>query len=145
MDDSPTTDEASPTTGLRVRLLLILAMAVVIGVTVGVVRGVGDGAVALISVALAGASFLLLFQPPTEARGDRDQIAAVNFGQGGRARGEEVRLGHDAVRSAAQRPVRVQRPVGGRQGLIDVHHPEEQIERIAGRPDEVYRQKQLNL
>ena len=102
MDDSPTTDEASPTTGLRVRLLLILAMAVVIGVTVGVVRGVGDGAVALISVALAGASFLLLFQPPTEARGDRDQIAAVNFGQGGRARGEEVKPNRAQRRAQAK-------------------------------------------
>lgn len=97
----PSTETVSPQ-ALRMRLALIPAIAIVVGLTVGLGRGVTDGLVALIGTGLAGACFLLLFQPPTESRGHTESSAAIGFGSATGGRGDERPLNRAERRAQAQ-------------------------------------------
>ncbi len=99
--NEPSTDTVSPK-ALRVRLAIIVAIAVVVGLTVGMGRGVSDGVVALIGTGLAGACFLLLFQPTTESRGHTESSAAIGFGSATGGSGDERPLNRAERRAQAR-------------------------------------------
>lgn len=99
--NQPSTDTVSPK-ALRMRLAIIVAIAAVVGLTVGLGRGITDGVVALVGTGLAGACFLLLFQPPTESRGNTENSAAIGFGSATGGSGDERPLNRAERRAQAR-------------------------------------------
>ncbi len=107
-DPPPVAESAgsAPAANWRLRLLLVAAIAATIGLTVGVMRGPTDGLVVALATALAGASFFVLFQPPTESSGRQGSGASVDFGRSGAGEPEEERVLNRAQRRAAAKAAR---------------------------------------
>ena len=103
---SPPEADPAPAANWRLRLLLVAAIAATIGLTVGLMRGPTDGLVVAVATALAGASFFVLFQPPTESSGRQGSGASVDFGRSGAGEPEAERVLNRAQRRAAAKAAR---------------------------------------